>query len=62
MPQIAPHGSWKSPITPDVIVGESIHFGSLFQDADDLYWTEVRPQEGGRTAMVYQRPMGNRGC
>ena len=57
MPKTAPHGSWKSPITTEVIAGESIRFGSLFPDGDDLCWTEFRPQEGGRTAIV-RKPVG----
>jgi len=52
MASTAPYGSWKSPITSDAIVAETIHFGTLLLDGTDVYWTELRPQESGRTALV----------
>lgn len=51
-PQIAPYGSWKSPITSDLIVSEAIGFGQIAIDGDDTYWTEMRPAEGGRNVIV----------
>jgi dipeptidyl aminopeptidase/acylaminoacyl peptidase len=58
MPEIARYGSWKSPIGSDAIVAGAVHFGSLLADGADLYWTEGRPQEGGRTAIVRRTPAG----
>src|SRR5207237_6325940 len=48
----APYGSWKSPITADLIVKESIGLGQLKMDGDDVYWIEMRPSEGGRQVIV----------
>ena len=51
-PQIAPYGSWKSPITPDLIVSETNVLGQIILDGNDIYWTESRPSEAGRTAIM----------
>ena len=50
--QIAPYGSWKSPITSDLIVSETIGLGDIALDGDDVYWVESRPSEGGRYTIV----------
>lgn len=50
--KIAPYGSWKSPITSDLIVKESIGLGQVRIDQDDIYWVEMRPSEGGRQVVV----------
>ncbi len=54
MVQTAPYGSWKSPITADVIVSKSIRLGGAYLDGKTVYWSESRPQEGGRTVVVCQ--------
>lgn len=51
-PQIAPYGSWKSPITSDLIVEGSVGLSQPSFDGDDIYWIEMRPQEGGRNVIV----------
>jgi dipeptidyl aminopeptidase/acylaminoacyl peptidase len=48
----APYGSWKSPITSDLIVRESIGLGQVKMDGNDIYWIEMRPSEGGRQVIV----------
>ncbi len=57
-PIIAPFGSWKSPITSDLIVAESINLGGVIFDDDDIYWLEGRPQEGGRNVLIKRSPDG----
>lgn len=55
----APYGSWKSPITPDLIVAKSIGLGQIALDAGiaegdfGVYWIESRPAEAGRNALVH---------
>ena len=46
MPTIAPYGSWKSPITTDLIVQDSVGLGSVQLDREDIYWLEMRPDDG----------------
>lgn len=49
---ISPYGSWKSPITSDLIVAEAISLIDVFPDRDEVYWIEGRPQEAGRCVLV----------
>ena len=51
-PKVTPYGSWKSPITSDLIVKGSIGVGSVKLDGRDVYWLEMRPSEGGRSVIV----------
>ena len=59
MPTIAPYGSWKSPITPDLIVQDSVGLGPVHLDGDDIYWLEMRPDEGARNVIVRRSPDGS---
>ncbi len=52
MPHIAPYGSWKSPITSDLIVAEATGLGQIAVDGNDVYWVEMRPNESGRNVIV----------
>jgi dipeptidyl aminopeptidase/acylaminoacyl peptidase len=51
-PKTAPYGSWKSPITSDLIVAQSIALSDVRLDGNDIYWLEGRPQEQGRNVVV----------
>ncbi len=57
-PQIAPYGSWKSPITSDLIVSETIYPGLTAVEGQTTYWIERRPSEGGRNVIVRRTPGG----
>jgi dipeptidyl aminopeptidase/acylaminoacyl peptidase len=57
-PKVAPYGSWKSPITSDLIVSETIGLGQIALDGEDVYWLEIRPVEGGRYVIVCRAPDG----
>ncbi|HEX8824709.1 MAG TPA: prolyl oligopeptidase family serine peptidase [Archangium sp.] len=48
----APYGSWKSPISADMIATQSLSLGEVAVDGDDVYWLEVRPGDRGRHAIV----------
>ncbi|MDA1128948.1 MAG: S9 family peptidase [Chloroflexi bacterium] len=58
MPTTAPYGSWKSPITTELIVAGSIGLGQVALDGEDVYWVEMRPSEGGRMVVVKRSPDG----
>jgi dipeptidyl aminopeptidase/acylaminoacyl peptidase len=50
--QIAPYGSWKSPITADLVARGEVGLEQVKIDGDDVYWIERRAQEGGRKVVV----------
>jgi dipeptidyl aminopeptidase/acylaminoacyl peptidase len=54
MPTTAPYGSWKSPLTSDLIVAGTIGLEQVVVDGTDLYWIEGRPAEKGRNVIVRQ--------
>ncbi len=57
-PTVVPFGSWKSPITTDLIVAGSIGLGGVRFDNENIYWLESRPTEGGRNLLVKRSPDG----
>jgi dipeptidyl aminopeptidase/acylaminoacyl peptidase len=54
----APYGAWPSPITADLIVAGTVRLGEVALDGDEVYWTEGRPAEGGRTTLVHREADG----
>ena len=58
MTATAPYGSWKSPITTDLIVSGAVGLGQISLDGNDVYWVEMRPSEGGRMVIVRRGPDG----
>jgi hypothetical protein len=48
-----PYGFWTSPITSDLVVGDSIRLEQVALDGDAIYWSETQPQKQGRT-FVYR--------
>ena len=55
---VAPYGSWKSPITLDMVAHGTVNFVRIVLDGPDTYWSEVRPAEDGRTVIVKRGPGG----
>ncbi|XP_020517420.1 uncharacterized protein LOC18424793 isoform X3 [Amborella trichopoda] len=50
---IAPYGSWKSPITADVVAGAEKRLGGMALDGNgSVIWLEGRPKEAGRMVLV----------
>jgi len=57
-PTTTPFGSWRSPITAQMLVEDQVRIGDLSLDGQTLYWVEVRPEEQGRYAIVSRQPDG----
>jgi len=57
-PQVAPYGSWKSPITSDLIASGMVRLEQVVLDGENIYWIEMRPAEGGRCVIVRRSPDG----
>src|SRR5262249_1634161 len=51
-PQVRPYGSWKSPVTSDLIVAGTVGLAEVSIDGDKIYWIESRPSESGRSVLV----------
>ena len=49
---MAPYGSWRSPITAELVATGGTWLRHVMLDGDDVYWLELRPAEGGRTTVV----------
>ena len=58
-PAVAPYGSWKSPITLDMVAHGTVNLLRITLDGPDTYWAEVRPAEDGRTVIVKLDAGGN---
>jgi len=54
-----PFGSWKSPITADLIVSGAVGLSQPTIDGPDIYWLELRPSEGGRQVIVKRDDRGH---
>ncbi|HYZ93481.1 MAG TPA: S9 family peptidase [Actinomycetota bacterium] len=52
MPEIAPYGSWRSPITAAAIARGGIGLSGLHLSGRNVFWSELRPAEGGRTVVL----------
>jgi dipeptidyl aminopeptidase/acylaminoacyl peptidase len=55
-----PYGAWPSPITPDMLTGQTTGLGVPGSDGDTRYWLESRASEGGRTRLIRELPDGTR--
>ena len=58
MATVAPYGSWESPISAQAVAsGGGRRSGARLAEDGALWWAELRPDEGGRTALM-RRPEG----
>ena len=49
---VLPYGSWPTPVSSDVVVAKAVRLAEVQVDGDAVVWSESRPGEGGRTALV----------
>ncbi len=54
-----PHGSWPTPITSELVVAAAARLGEVVVDGDDVWWSEGRPSEGGRSVIVRRSADGS---
>ena len=57
-PQVTPYGSWRSPITSQLVASGTVRLRQIALDGEDIYWNETRPTEGGRDVIVRRTPDG----
>ncbi|SFP92532.1 Dipeptidyl aminopeptidase/acylaminoacyl peptidase [Geodermatophilus dictyosporus] len=51
-PPPLPHGGWPTPVTSELVVRAAARLGEVLVDGDDVWWSESRPAEGGRSALL----------
>ena len=58
--KVAPYGSWASTVTVDLLLKGTVHMRNqmLRWDGEDLYWSELRPDEAGRIVVCRRDPGG----
>jgi dipeptidyl aminopeptidase/acylaminoacyl peptidase len=61
--KVAPYGSWASPVTVDLLLKGTVHMRNqmLLWDGEDLYWSELRPDEAGRIVVCRRAADGTIG-
>jgi dipeptidyl aminopeptidase/acylaminoacyl peptidase len=47
-----PYGTWSTPVTSALVVRAARTPTAVAFDGDDVWWSEARPEEGGRIAVV----------
>ncbi|WP_026875523.1 LpqB family beta-propeller domain-containing protein [Jiangella gansuensis] len=52
MPQIAPYGSWPSPVAADLVAEHDGRPGWVSHDGERAWWLRPQPAEGGRIALL----------
>jgi len=55
-PQIAPYGTWKSPLSAEHLVQGTVRFGDVVVDSGRVFWIESRPEQAGRCVIVRWTP------
>lgn len=55
----APYGSWRSPVSADLLAKASISLGWLQVSGQNVYWVEGRPLEAGRYVIVRRSADGS---
>lgn len=56
MPEVAPYGSWRSPISAEMCARAGVHLFEPMLDGDVAYWLEARPNEDGRQVLMRTDP------
>jgi dipeptidyl aminopeptidase/acylaminoacyl peptidase len=59
-PRPTPYGEWASSIGSDTVAAGSVSIGGVAVSGSCVYWTELRPDDGGRSVIVRRTPDGRR--
>jgi dipeptidyl aminopeptidase/acylaminoacyl peptidase len=57
--QVLPYGSWPTPVTSAVVIESAVGLSEVRVDGTGVLWSESRPGEGGRTALVRRAQDGS---
>src|SRR5207237_2518971 len=59
MAEIAPFGSWRSPISAEDVAAGAVTLSQVQVEGDEVYWVELRPKEQGRNVIVRRSARGH---
>jgi len=54
--QVAPYGTWRSPISAEMVSVGGVALSQPWLDDGSVFWRESRPAEGGRSALMRAAP------
>jgi hypothetical protein len=60
MIRVAGYGTWKSPISAEMVTRGQVGLQQPMIDRGMIYWLEARPEEAGRVVLVRRSPGGPR--
>jgi dipeptidyl aminopeptidase/acylaminoacyl peptidase len=55
MAEVRPYGSWPSPVSAALVAAGGVGVGGPAVRGDEVWWSELRPTEGGRVVLVRRR-------
>lgn len=58
-PETLPYGSWPSSVTTSLLVDGAASLTDVWGEEDLVWWSELRPEEGGRIQIVRRDPDGS---
>lgn len=56
---VSPYGTWRSKIDAKMATSSHVGYSELMEDSGNLYYLELRPNEGGRTTLMCRSMDGN---
>ena len=59
MTQVAPYGTWRSPISAEKVSAGSVSLSQPWLEDGSVYWQEGRPAEGGRSVLMRGDPFSD---
>ncbi len=54
----APYGTWRSAVPVDLVARGTVKLEAVCVDSGNVYWSECRPAENGRTTVVTRKATG----
>lgn len=59
MTRTAPYGTWRSPISAELVSAAGVALSTPWLEDGSVYWLERRPTEGGRSVLMHVAPFSD---
>jgi hypothetical protein len=57
--RVAPYGTWRSPISAEMVSAGGVALSQPLLEDGSVYWREGRPAEGGRSVLMRGAPFSD---